>query len=74
MSLPAAELERIRGLAPVPEAWLVGGIVRDLLRGRPVTDIDLVVEGDAGAAARALARSAGGSRSRSRSGTAPGGW
>ena len=29
---------------PGPGAWLVGGSVRDLLLGRPVTDVDLVVE------------------------------
>ncbi len=39
---------------------LVGGGVRDLLLGRPVLDVDLVVEGDAGALARALARRRGG--------------
>jgi poly(A) polymerase len=61
MSLPAPELERLRALAPVPGAWLVGGTVRDLLQQRGVTDIDLVVAEDAGAAARALARSRGGS-------------
>lgn len=39
-----------------PEAWLVGGSVRDLLLGRPVRDwdIDLVVEGDPEPVARAL--------------------
>jgi poly(A) polymerase len=54
------ELERIRSLAPVPGAWLVGGSVRDLLTGRPVTDVDLVVADDPGQAARALAREVGG--------------
>ena len=58
MSLPG--LERVRQLAPVPDAWLVGGSVRDLLLGRPVVDVDLVVEGEPGAAARTLARSQGG--------------
>ena len=29
-------------------AWAVGGIPRDLLLGRPVSDLDVVVEGDAG--------------------------
>ncbi len=61
MSLPEAEAARIRELAPVPGAWLVGGSVRDLMLGRPVTDIDLVVEGDPGRAARELARTRGGS-------------
>jgi poly(A) polymerase len=54
------ELERIRAQAPVEDAWLVGGSVRDLLTGRPVTDVDLVVPGDPAAAARRLAREAGG--------------
>jgi poly(A) polymerase len=61
MSLPVSELERLRALAPVSGAWLVGGTVRDLLRHRDVTDIDLVVAGDARSAARELARSRGGS-------------
>jgi len=37
-------------------AWLVGGAVRDVLLERPTADLDLVVEGDVGAAARSLAR------------------
>ena len=41
-------------------AWLVGGAVRDALLRRPTTDLDIVVEGDAASAARALARAAGG--------------
>ncbi|HEY8858913.1 MAG TPA: hypothetical protein VIM27_05625, partial [Gaiellales bacterium] len=44
----------------MPDAWLVGGSVRDLLLGRSVVDVDLVVERDPGDAARTLARSAGG--------------
>ncbi|MDQ3741531.1 MAG: hypothetical protein M3389_11385, partial [Actinomycetota bacterium] len=36
--------------------WLVGGALRDRLLGRPVDDLDLVVDGDAGAAAKQLAR------------------
>ncbi len=40
--------------------WLVGGGVRDLLLERPVLDWDVLVEGDPGAAARALANRAGG--------------
>ena len=34
--------------------YLVGGAVRDLLLGRPRADVDLVVEGDAGALAERL--------------------
>ncbi|HEV3000636.1 MAG TPA: HD domain-containing protein [Solirubrobacteraceae bacterium] len=41
-------------------AWLVGGALRDRLLGRPVDDLDLVVDGDVRAAARRLARAAGG--------------
>jgi tRNA nucleotidyltransferase (CCA-adding enzyme) len=41
--------------------FLVGGAVRDLLLGRPVRDVDLVVEGDAAAFARRLAERLGGS-------------
>ncbi len=39
----------------LPDAWIVGGAVRDLLLGRDVAvDLDLVIEGDAVAAARRL--------------------
>jgi putative nucleotidyltransferase with HDIG domain len=41
-------------------AWLVGGALRDRLLGRPVLDLDLAVDGDPAAAAKALARAAGG--------------
>ena len=40
--------------------WAVGGAVRDLLLGRPIHDVDLVVEGDAVALAEALVRRHGG--------------
>jgi tRNA nucleotidyltransferase (CCA-adding enzyme) len=40
--------------------FLVGGMVRDLLLGRPNEDVDLVVEGDGIAFARALAEASGG--------------
>ncbi|MFN2158288.1 MAG: CBS domain-containing protein, partial [Anaerolineae bacterium] len=51
--------------------YIVGGFVRDLLLGRPNQDIDLVVEGDAIALARSLARDLGGRvRSHERFGTA----
>ena len=39
------------------EAFLVGGCIRDGLLGRPVIDVDLVVDGDALSCARAFARS-----------------
>jgi poly(A) polymerase len=40
-------------------AWLVGGAVRDRLLGRETADLDLVVAGDPGEAAKAVARAAG---------------
>ena len=45
----------------LPHAWIVGGAVRDLLLGGAPADLDLVVEGDAVAAARRLAETLGGS-------------
>lgn len=42
------------------EAFFVGGCVRDLLLGRPLHDLDLVVPGDAVGLARRLARALGG--------------
>ena len=42
-------------------AWLVGGAVRDECLGRPVTDFDLAVDGDARALARGLGRATGAS-------------
>lgn len=39
--------------------FLAGGVVRDLLLGRPIRDVDLVVEGDGPAFARALATQLG---------------
>ncbi|HUT20159.1 MAG TPA: CBS domain-containing protein [Anaerolineae bacterium] len=51
--------------------YIVGGFVRDLLLERPNQDIDLVVEGDAIALAKSLARHSGGRvRSHQRFGTA----
>jgi poly(A) polymerase len=40
-------------------AWVVGGAIRDRLLGRPTDDVDLVVPGDVGAAARRLGQAAG---------------
>jgi tRNA nucleotidyltransferase (CCA-adding enzyme) len=48
------ELADVATAAPDP-VYLVGGAVRDLLLGRGRADIDLVVEGDPAALARALA-------------------
>ncbi len=51
--------------------YFVGGIVRDLLLGRPTQDVDLVVEGDAIALCRRLVREFGGEmRQHRRFGTA----
>jgi tRNA nucleotidyltransferase (CCA-adding enzyme) len=61
-------LPALDGLAP---AYLVGGAVRDLLRGAEIVDIDVAVEGDARAVARALAeRVRGEAREHERFGTA----
>ena len=60
-------LERLPGLKPIvdsleglPPTYLVGGAVRDLLRGAEHVDLDLAVEGDAVVAARTLAGRLGG--------------
>jgi putative nucleotidyltransferase with HDIG domain len=45
-----------RALAGEPEAWIVGGAVRDAALERDVTDLDLAVAGDPATAARAVAR------------------
>ena len=60
-SSTADPLADIRRRAPVEGAWLVGGSVRDMLLGRPVLDIDLVVAEDPRAVARRLAGECGGS-------------
>ncbi|HSJ17271.1 MAG TPA: HD domain-containing protein [Solirubrobacterales bacterium] len=41
-------------------AWIVGGAIRDALAGREVTDVDLALDGDPEAAARAIASAADG--------------
>jgi tRNA nucleotidyltransferase (CCA-adding enzyme) len=68
--LPGMErlLPALEGLAPT---YLVGGAVRDLLRGAEAVDLDLAVEGDARSVARALADRLGGTaREHERFGTA----
>jgi poly(A) polymerase len=52
-------LEVARAALAGRPAWLVGGAVRDRVLGRPLTDLDLVVDGDPEQAARAIARAAG---------------
>ena len=55
-------LEVARGALAGERVWLVGGALRDRLLGRDVLDLDLdlVVDGDVRAAAKRLARAAGG--------------
>ncbi|MFN8162806.1 MAG: hypothetical protein U0R26_03060 [Solirubrobacterales bacterium] len=48
-----------RALGEGQGAWVVGGAVRDAVLGREVADLDLAVEGDPGAAARAIASELG---------------
>jgi putative nucleotidyltransferase with HDIG domain len=57
---PAVQAVR-QALAGTPGVWIVGGTVRDALLGRePLTDVDLAIEGDAHAAAKAIRRATGG--------------
>ncbi|MCB9152856.1 MAG: CBS domain-containing protein [Caldilineae bacterium] len=71
---PLLELLQLAGQAAEQlgcPLYAVGGFARDLLLSRPNFDVDLVVEGDAIALARALAREHGGRvRSHKRFGTA----
>ena len=61
----------LEALSGVGGAHLVGGAVRDVLLGGQAVDLDVVVEGDAGAAARtAAARLGGRVREHERFGTA----
>jgi poly(A) polymerase len=55
VSDPVAELARI-----IPEAWLVGGTVRDRVLGRETADFDVATSGSAADVAQALGRAAGG--------------
>ncbi len=52
----AATREALRDRDPT---WIVGGAVRDAVLDREVTDLDLAVAGDPGAAARAIAKGIG---------------
>ncbi len=52
----SAGVELARETLAGSRAWFVGGVVRDRLLGRATLDVDLVVDGDPGEAARALAR------------------
>lgn len=53
-------LDAIRGALSGVPAWLVGGAVRDKLLDRPTDDLDVALDGDPEAAARAVRRAAGG--------------
>ncbi len=56
-------LELARSTLADRAAWLVGGAVRDRLRGQPAApDLDIVVDGEPREVARALARGASGQR------------
>jgi len=62
----APDLRSLPAAAPVaevlPHAWVVGGAVRDLLLHRgAAADLDVIIEGDAVAAAEQLAAALGGS-------------
>ncbi len=55
----ARAIAPIRAAFPADDLWLVGGAVRDVLLGRPLTDWDLVTTGDPEVAARAHAKAIG---------------
>jgi tRNA nucleotidyltransferase (CCA-adding enzyme) len=68
--LPGME-RLLPALEGLPPTYLVGGAVRDLLRGAEAVDLDIAVEGDARSVARALADRLGGvAREHERFGTA----
>jgi tRNA nucleotidyltransferase (CCA-adding enzyme) len=68
--LPGME-RLLPALEGLPPTYLVGGAVRDLLRGADAVDLDLAVEGDARSVGRALAdRLEGVAREHERFGTA----
>jgi putative nucleotidyltransferase with HDIG domain len=52
-------LATAKALGGEERAWIVGGAVRDAALGKPVVDLDLAVDGDPGAAARAIAAELG---------------
>jgi tRNA nucleotidyltransferase (CCA-adding enzyme) len=56
--MPGME-QLLPALEGLPPAFLVGGAVRDLLRGEDPKDVDIAVEGDARSAARAVAERLG---------------
>ncbi|MFZ1926699.1 MAG: hypothetical protein WAU42_11215, partial [Solirubrobacteraceae bacterium] len=56
--MSAQALEIVRSALEGQRAWLVGGAVRDRLLGRPGADLDVVLDGDPGEGARAIAQAA----------------
>jgi putative nucleotidyltransferase with HDIG domain len=56
--MSAHALDIVRAGLAGRSAWLVGGAVRDRALGRPLADLDVVVNGDPGEAARAVSRAA----------------
>jgi tRNA nucleotidyltransferase (CCA-adding enzyme) len=75
-ALPAARLDLMKKVADQARAgsmavYIVGGFVRDLLLERPSLDFDIVVEGDAIALGKSMAKKFGGRiKSHARFGTA----
>lgn len=53
--LPRSLTELFSLISPRPRTWLVGGAVRDAVLGRPLVDLDFVVDGDALVMARRVA-------------------
>jgi len=56
--MSAEALAIVRSALAGRSAWLVGGAVRDHRLGRPLSDLDVVIEGDPAQAARAVAAAA----------------
>jgi poly(A) polymerase len=56
--MSAQALEIVRAGLAGRRAWLVGGAVRDRALARALADLDVVVDGDPGEAAKAVARTA----------------
>jgi poly(A) polymerase len=55
-----AALDAVRSALGGERAWIVGGAVRDELLGRDVADVDVAIDGESRAAAKALGRAVGG--------------
>ncbi len=56
--MSAQALDIVRAGLAGRSAWLVGGAVRDRMLGRALADLDVVVDGDPGEAAKAVAQAA----------------